>query len=57
MPQSDLGWVPLGTIEYQWVPLSLCSGAREPQLRSPCSATTEAHVPASCAPPPENPLQ
>ena len=30
--------------------LSLCSGARRPQLLSPRAATTEAHAPGACAP-------
>ena len=37
--------------------LSLRSRAREPQLLSPCVATTEARVPRACAPQQEKPLQ
>ena len=37
--------------------LSLRSRAREPQLLSPCAATTEAHTPRAHAPQQEKPLQ
>ena len=37
--------------------LSLCSRAREPQLLSSRTATTEARVPRACAPQQEKPLQ
>ena len=37
--------------------LSLCSGAREPQLLSLRAATAEAHAPGAHAPQQEKPLQ
>ena len=37
--------------------LSLCSGAREPQLLSPRATTSEAYTPKARAPQQEKPLQ
>ena len=37
--------------------LSMCSGAREPQLLSPRATTTEAHTPRARAPQQEKPPQ
>ena len=37
--------------------LSLCSGAREPQLLSPRAATTEAHASRACGAQQEKPPQ
>jgi len=37
--------------------LNYCSRTYEPQSLSPCTATTEAHMPTACVLPQEKPLQ
>ena len=49
MPQSSYAPVPQL--------LSLCPGARKPQLLDPCAAATEAPEPTACALQQEKPLQ
>ena len=49
MPQSNKARVPQL--------LSLCSRVHEPQVLSPCAASTEACAPRVCAPQQEKPVQ